>query len=65
MEEREARPINAGNPAHAYGNYLLRLASKVANNLGFAQAERGDWAAAAETWPSTRHGRQCGSAPSR
>ena len=54
MEEREARPINAGNPAHAYGNYLLRLASKVANNLGFAQAERGDWAAAAETFRQAR-----------
>ena len=54
MEDMAARPMDAGNPASGYWKYLLRLASKVANNLGFAQVERGNGTEAAETFRQAR-----------
>lgn len=54
MEAWAARPVDARNPAHPYQRYLLRLASKVANNLGFLQVERGQGPAALETFQQAR-----------
>ncbi|MDY0149286.1 MAG: tetratricopeptide repeat protein, partial [Kiritimatiellia bacterium] len=46
MEAWAAAPLDERNPAWGYRQFLLRVASKVANNLGFALIERGDSAAA-------------------
>lgn len=42
MEAMATVPLNERNPAYPYRRFLLRMASKVANNLGFALIERGD-----------------------
>jgi tetratricopeptide (TPR) repeat protein len=42
MEALAALPMDDRNPASSYLRYLLRMASKVINNLGFAMVERGD-----------------------
>ena len=54
MEKVAAQPLDEVNPAYGYRRYLLRVASKVANNLGFAQVDRGNWEAAAETFRQAR-----------
>lgn len=46
MEAWAAAPLDVRNPAWGYRQFLLRVASKVANNLGFALIERGDSVAA-------------------
>ena len=48
------RPLHTLHPAWGYRQYLLRLASKVANNIGFAQAERKQTAAAIEAFQQAR-----------
>lgn len=54
MEALAARPLAEGNPAQPYERYLLRMAGKVANNVGFMQVERGDAAGAVETFQQAR-----------
>ncbi len=54
MERFAAQPPDPRNPAYAYHRYLLRLISKVANNLGFMQVEQGDKAGAQETFKQAR-----------
>jgi tetratricopeptide (TPR) repeat protein len=54
MEEMAAHPAPEANPARPYQNLLRLLASKVANNLGVLQAERGEEAGALETWRIAR-----------
>ena len=54
MEQLAAAPLDPRNPAHAYRQYLLRLSSKVVNNIGFAQVERNDAAGAADTFKQAR-----------
>ena len=48
------RPAPEQNPARTYQDFLCLMASKVANNLGVMQAERGDEAAALETFRAAR-----------
>lgn len=55
MEQWAAQPLDARNPSSGYQRYLLRLASKVANNLGFMQVESGDVNGAIETFQQARH----------
>ncbi|MDD4118135.1 MAG: tetratricopeptide repeat protein [Kiritimatiellae bacterium] len=47
-------PLDERNPAWGYRQYLLRIASKVANNLGFAMIERGDAAGAEDLFRQAR-----------
>jgi len=54
MERWAGQPLNERNPAYGYQRYLLRLASKVANNLGFMQVEAGNAAGAIETFHQAR-----------
>jgi len=54
MEAWGDHPIDERNPASGYQAYLLRLASKVANNLGFMQVEAGDSRGAIETFHQAR-----------
>ena len=54
LEKLAASVADPRNPARAYQDYLLRIASKVANNLGFAQMEHGDAAGATETFRQAR-----------
>lgn len=54
MEEFADHEVNRRNLAYGYRQYLLRLASKVANNLGFAEAERNQTAAAIEVFQQAR-----------
>jgi tetratricopeptide (TPR) repeat protein/uncharacterized membrane protein len=54
MEALAARPVDKRNPAYGYQKYVLRLASKVANNIGFMQVERGDSAGAVDTFKQSR-----------
>ena len=54
MQEWGTVPLDPRNPASGYQQYVLRLASKVANNLGFSQVDRGDAAGAAETFKQAR-----------
>lgn len=54
MEKMAAAPADRRNPAHAYERYVLRVASKGANNLGFMQVERGETAAALDTFKQAR-----------
>jgi tetratricopeptide (TPR) repeat protein len=42
MEALASTPLDERNPAFGYRQFLLRMASKVANNLGFSLIERGD-----------------------
>mgnify|MGYP003587744327 CR=1 FL=1 len=46
--------VSPQNPAYDFQHYVLRLAGKVANNLGFIQAEQGDVAGAAATFEQAR-----------
>ena len=54
MERMAAHPAPEGNLARPYQDILRLLGSKVANNLGVMQAERGDEAGALETLRSAR-----------
>jgi Tfp pilus assembly protein PilF len=54
MEQWAARPLDKRNPACGYQRYLLRLASKVANNIGFMQVERGEDRVALDTFQRAR-----------
>jgi predicted Zn-dependent protease len=54
MERMEKHPAPEENLARAYQDILRLLASKVANNLGVMQAERGDEAGALETLRAAR-----------
>lgn len=54
MEAFAAQPENARNPAVGFQQYLLRLTSKVANNIGCMQVERGDNAGALATFQQAR-----------
>ncbi len=54
LEAFAAQPPDGRNPAYAYHRFFLRLASKVANNIGFMQVERGDKAGAQETFKQAR-----------
>ncbi len=54
MEKLRKKLADERNPAFAYQGYLLRMASKVANNLGFAQIEHGDKVGAFETFQQAR-----------
>ncbi len=55
MERMAENLADKQNPAYAYQRYTLRLASKVANNLGFMQVERGE---ALEAMDTFRHSRR-------
>ncbi|MGD9782670.1 MAG: tetratricopeptide repeat protein [Kiritimatiellia bacterium] len=48
------RPAPEQNPVRPYQDVLCLMVSKVANNLGVMQAERGDEAAAVETFRAAR-----------
>ena len=50
LEGVAAQPLDKRNPAYGYHQYVLRLASKVANNIGFMQVERGDKTGALATF---------------
>jgi tetratricopeptide (TPR) repeat protein len=54
MEQVAAHPAPAANMIRPYQDMLRLLASKVANNLGVMQAERGDAAGAVETFRTAR-----------
>jgi Tfp pilus assembly protein PilF len=54
MEQIAANPVDKRNPAFGYQRYALRLASKVANNLGFMQVERGNGLEAMEIFKQAR-----------
>jgi len=54
MEAWQQHPLDERNPAVGYQRYLLRLASKVANNLGFMQVSAGEDAAAVATFLQAR-----------
>ena len=54
MENMAANPVDKRNPAYAYQRYMMRLASKVANNIGFMQVERSDGLEAMETFKQAR-----------
>ena len=54
LEALAARPPDPRNPVYVYHQYLLRMASKVANNLGFMQVERGDKVGAMATFKQAR-----------
>lgn len=54
LEELAAGVADKRNPAWGYQSYALRVASKVVNNIGFAQVERGDSAGAVETFKQAR-----------
>ena len=54
MEKWTQALADPANPAYDYQHYIQRLAAKVANNLGFMQAERGDVAGAVETFEQAR-----------
>lgn len=54
MENMAEHPVDKRNPAYGYQRYALRLASKVANNLGFMQVERGDAMGALATFKQAR-----------
>ncbi len=50
MERMGTRPVPEENLARSYQNRLRMLASKIANNTGFMQLERGDGDGALETF---------------
>ena len=54
MEAYAAAPLDPRNPAFGYQRYVLRLASKVANDVGFMQVERGDSTGALATFQQAR-----------
>ncbi len=54
LEGVAAQPLDKRNPAYGYHQYVLRLASKVANNIGFMQVERGDKTGALATFKQAR-----------
>ena len=54
MEEWIAHPAPEGNLARSHQDLLRLVASKVANNLGVMQAERGDEEGALETFRTAR-----------
>ena len=54
MEKQTQAMADPANPAYVYQQYLQRLAAKVANNIGFMQAERGDVAGAVATFEQVR-----------
>lgn len=54
MEGLAASSIDSRNPVHGYTQYLLRLASKVANNIGFSQLEQGDVDGAMDSFHQAR-----------
>ena len=54
LEAWAAQPVDPQNPAAAYRQYVLRLASKTANNIGFMQVEAGTTAAAMESFRQAR-----------
>ncbi len=54
LAKRTAVPLDPRNPARSYQQYVLRLVSKVANNTGFMQVERGDKAGAVESFKQAR-----------
>ena len=54
MAELAERPSPEQNPARAYQDILRLMVSKVANNLGYLQAERGDETGALETFRTAR-----------
>lgn len=54
LEKLEAKWADKRNPASPYQSYLLRIASKVANNIGFAQVEHGDTAGALASFTQAR-----------
>ena len=54
IEQMAKEAPDERNPAHFYVQYSLRTASKVANNLGFAQAERGNPGAAKPLFQQAR-----------
>lgn len=54
MQEMAAHPVPEANLIRLYQDLLRLLASKVANNLGVMQAERGDAPGALETFRTAR-----------
>ncbi|HQF20729.1 MAG TPA: tetratricopeptide repeat protein [Kiritimatiellia bacterium] len=54
MEEWAALNLADRNPAAGFRQYLLRLTSKVANNIGCMQVERGDKTGALATFQQAR-----------
>lgn len=54
MEALSQDPLEERNPASGYQAYLLRMAAKVANNIGFMQVERGDPDGAMDTFRQAR-----------
>jgi Tfp pilus assembly protein PilF len=54
MEKLAAQPADERNPVYGYQGYALRLASKVANDIGFMQVERGDTTGALKTFKQAR-----------
>ncbi len=54
VEKLSEQVADKRNPAYPYQVYLMRIASKVANNLGFAQIEHGDKAGAFVTFQQAR-----------
>lgn len=42
MEDLQAAGTSPKNPVHGYERYILRIASKTFNNVGFARVEAGD-----------------------
>ncbi|MGD9612983.1 MAG: tetratricopeptide repeat protein [Kiritimatiellia bacterium] len=54
MEAYAAAPLDPRNPAFGYQRYVLRMASKVANDVGFMLVERNDAAKAREVFRQAR-----------
>ncbi len=54
LEKMVAASVDRRNPAYGYQQYLLRVVSKVANNIGFMRVERGAAAEAVETFKQAR-----------
>lgn len=54
MEAQAGHPLDERNLAYGYQRYLLRIAAKVANNIGFLQVERGDLDGAMATFRQAR-----------
>ena len=54
MAAEAAAPLDPRNPAFGYQRYVLRLASKVANDVGFMLVERNDPAEALEAFRQAR-----------
>ena len=54
MERLAQAPMDSRNPSRIYWQHAFRMASKVANNLGFALVERGQTEAAIELFHQAR-----------